>query len=212
MVESNSFYPVFDYFMKDADPIKQRNIDIAESLYRRFKAECSRRGMSLRNGFADALESWLSRGGVTAENSQPNASTLMRVEDCKTEAIAKNSEALDNIPRPEVIAVLLQMTEFILNSDHPAAVALGWNISTFSYAVQVWNSEQSIKHGSESAQNSSIIPLPPATESEREALRDHILQSARSVLDKARQLQSGGGGVNESPPGGSGPVRDKRSA
>jgi hypothetical protein len=55
-------------------PIKQRNIDAPEDLYKEFKAEAARRGMRVYTAFAEAMDQWIF--GNKGERSEKPGSPL----------------------------------------------------------------------------------------------------------------------------------------
>lgn len=98
--------------MDNDETIKQRNIDLSNRLYREFKGEAARRGVLLREAFAEAIETWIAGGQAKAANEagQPvygDTALLIKLDSDLAEELSNKSNQL-GVTVPVLAGILLR--------------------------------------------------------------------------------------------------------
>ena len=110
--------------INDAD--KKLGIEVTTDLHRRFKTEASRRGLSLKDSLAEALELWLSGTTVppsygqsisaVAPNDRPHTANLPALLGEQLSVISQELAVLSRLPTE--MTSLREKIELLLRASH----------------------------------------------------------------------------------------------
>lgn len=120
-----------------ADPIRQRNIDVTDSLYNEFKSVAAKRGVKLREAFPDAMRYWIEKDAqVTQKNPTAQGSsagsgtnTSEGLAESGTDAIVYSHRKLEKLTG--------LLTRIIASGNDIAIKAIAHNLVAFARLVSV---------------------------------------------------------------------------